>query len=328
MTFARVGIARPAALADAPEPERAQALLGVLLKNVYRAFDFREETDVYDKLSQTVGGDLLAELYLQNRRSFAIQQAGGAQAKIKSVEVRSAAAERLPGRPLSFAIRADWEAQGSVGHWGPVATDTMRWSPSATSTVPGRSPILGCSRSGASIRCRRASRAGEHPHRRRGSGFTDRERRDFRIRNIGLVFQDFALIDYLDVLDNILHPYRITGALRLTRQVRERAADLAAAMGVGDKLHRSVARLSQGEQQRVAICRALLPSPALVLADEATGNLDPRNKGRILDLLFASVVEHGATLLAVTHDHDLLPRFDRVVDFAQFRSDQTRQPRH
>jgi putative ABC transport system ATP-binding protein len=153
------------------------------------------------------------------------------------------------------------------------------------------------------------------------SAQTDRERRDFRIRNIGLVFQDFALVDYLDVLDNILHPYRITGALRLTRQVRERAADLARGMGVGDKLHRGVERLSQGEQQRVAICRALLPSPKLVLADEATGNLDPRNKGRILDLLFASVADHGATLLAVTHDHDLLPRFDRVVDFARFRAD-------
>jgi hypothetical protein len=102
------------------EPARTQALLGALLKNVYRAFDFRDEADVYDKLSLSVSGDLLAELYLQNRRSFAIQQAGGAQAKIQSVDVQRAAAERLSGRPLSLAIRADWEAQGSVGHWGHV----------------------------------------------------------------------------------------------------------------------------------------------------------------------------------------------------------------
>ena len=78
--------------------------------------------------------------------------------------------------------------------------------------------------------------------------------------------------------------------------------------------------LSQGEKQRVAICRALLPGPGLLLADEATGNLDPDNKALILDLLFDSVDAHGATLLAVTHDHELLPRFDRVVDFAAFRS--------
>ncbi len=152
------------------------------------------------------------------------------------------------------------------------------------------------------------------------SAMTDRERRDFRISTIGFVFQDFQLIEYLDVLDNILHPYRITNALRLTGMVKSRAVELARQVGVDDKLHRRIDALSQGERQRVAICRALLPSPKLVLADEATGNLDPRNKGQILDLLFDAVTAHGATLLAVTHDHELLPRFDRVVDFNDFMS--------
>ena len=152
------------------------------------------------------------------------------------------------------------------------------------------------------------------------SALGDRARRDFRISTIGFVFQDFELLDYLDVLDNILHPYRITGALRLTSEVRQRAAELARQMDIGDKLGRRVDHLSQGEKQRVAICRALLPSPRLVLADEATGNLDPRNKTHILQLLFDSVAAHDATLLAVTHDHELLPHFDRVVDFNDFRS--------
>ena len=150
------------------------------------------------------------------------------------------------------------------------------------------------------------------------SAMSDAARRDFRISRIGFVFQDFELLEYLNVLDNVLHPYRITGALKLTRAVRERAGDLLQQMGLGDKLGRGVERLSQGEKQRVAICRALLPSPQLVLADEATGNLDPRNKGHILDLLFEAVEAHGATLLAVTHDHELLPRFDRTVDFNDF----------
>lgn len=148
---------------------------------------------------------------------------------------------------------------------------------------------------------------------------SDAERRDFRINNIGFVFQDFELIEYLNVMDNIIHPYRITRSLRLTPTIRQRAVQLAEKIGIGDKLHRYANDLSQGEKQRVAICRALLPEPKLVFADEATGNLDPRNKGRILGLLFDNVAEHGTTLLAVTHDHELLPRFDRVVDFLQFR---------
>jgi ABC-type lipoprotein export system ATPase subunit len=153
----------------------------------------------------------------------------------------------------------------------------------------------------------------------RVDALTDAERRNFRITNIGFVFQDFELLDYLNVLDNILHPYRITGALMLDGEVRARAAMLAESMSIGNKLKRLVNDLSQGEKQRAAICRALLPWPKVILADEATGNLDPTNKNRILDLLFRSVEEHNATLLAVTHDHDLLKRFDRVIDFEDFR---------
>jgi putative ABC transport system ATP-binding protein len=91
-------------------------------------------------------------------------------------------------------------------------------------------------------------------------------------------------------------------------------------MNIGDKLKRMAEDLSQGEKQRAAICRALLPQPRLILADEATGNLDPENKVRILDLLFGAVEEYDATLLAVTHDHELLQRFDRVIDFKDFRN--------
>ena len=151
------------------------------------------------------------------------------------------------------------------------------------------------------------------------SALGDAARRDFRITTVGFVFQDFELLDYLSVCDNIVHPYRITGALKLSGKVRERARELAGKMGIDGYLERHPDDLSQGERQRAAICRALLPHPKLILADEATGNLDPVNKERILDLLFAAVEEHGASLLAVTHDHELLPRFDRVVDFHDFR---------
>ena len=153
------------------------------------------------------------------------------------------------------------------------------------------------------------------------SSCSDARRRDFRITNIGFVFQDFELLDYLNVLDNILHPYRISRALKLNQQVQQRAIGLANGLGIGDKLGRFSGELSQGEKQRAAICRALLTQPQLILADEATGNLDPRNKGRILDLLFENIDAHGASLLAVTHDHELLPRFDRVIDFLDYRTE-------
>ena len=155
------------------------------------------------------------------------------------------------------------------------------------------------------------------------SSFGDTGRRDFRITNIGFIFQDFGLLDYLDVRNNILHPYRITDALELKSEVRDRAEMLAEQMSIADKLNRHPGELSHGERQRAAICRALLPEPKLILADEATGNLDPKNKTHILDLLFKSVADNRATLLAVTHDHELLKRFDRVVDFNEFLQGET-----
>ncbi len=150
------------------------------------------------------------------------------------------------------------------------------------------------------------------------TGLSDAKRRAFRIRNLGLVFQEFELLEYLNVLDNILLPYRINPALRLDRQVRQRACDLAHQVEIGDKLNRYVRRLSQGERQRVSVCRSLLTSPRLVLADEPTGNLDPMNTQRVLDILFDYAREAGASLLVVTHDHELLDRFDRVVDTEGF----------
>jgi len=145
------------------------------------------------------------------------------------------------------------------------------------------------------------------------NALSDNARRRFRLANIGFVFQDFGLIEYLSALDNILHPYRIDRTLQLNASVRQRAHELAESLGVGRLLHKRPGTLSQGEKQRVALCRALLTRPRLILADEPTGNLDPANKLRILELLFTAVDQHGATLIAATHDHALLPRFDRVL---------------
>jgi putative ABC transport system ATP-binding protein len=146
----------------------------------------------------------------------------------------------------------------------------------------------------------------------------DAARRDFRIANVGLVFQDFALLDYLSVLDNILLPYRITRALRMDSSVGARAQRLATALGLGDMLSRRSTQLSQGERQRVAVCRAIIANPKLLLADEPTANLDACNATRVLDALEDYATEHGATLVVVSHDRDVLTRFDETTDISGF----------
>ena len=143
---------------------------------------------------------------------------------------------------------------------------------------------------------------------------SDPARRAMRLHRIGMVFQRFELLDYLNARDNALLPYHLAGDRAALQQARPRAEALADSMGISHVLDRRPHRLSQGEQQRVAICRAMITEPDLLLCDEPTGNLDPDTSGRVLDLLFEQVERLGATLFVVTHDHDLLGRFERVID--------------
>ncbi|MBE7462658.1 MAG: ABC transporter ATP-binding protein [Planctomycetes bacterium] len=145
------------------------------------------------------------------------------------------------------------------------------------------------------------------------TGLNDAARRDFRAQRIGFVFQTFELLDYLDVAENIRLPYRINPSLGAPPPL-EAVRALASEVGLQDKLRRRVDALSQGERQRVALCRALIAQPALILADEPTGNLDPASGRQALDLLLRLGRERNATLIAVTHDRSLLDRFPRVVD--------------
>jgi len=147
----------------------------------------------------------------------------------------------------------------------------------------------------------------------------DAERRNFRIQHIGFIFQDFKLIPYLNVMDNILLPYRINSTISMNNETMQSALSIAEELGIKDKMKKYPSKLSQGERQRVAICRALLNRPSLILADEPTGNLDPENKKKIMDILFDSVDKFKATLITVTHDHDMLRGFDRIIDFKNFQ---------
>ncbi len=152
---------------------------------------------------------------------------------------------------------------------------------------------------------------------------SDGERRVFRISRIGFVFQEFGLLEYLDVRNNVLLPYRIGAALTLSPDVDDKVRELAASMQLDDKLGRYPKTLSHGERQRVAICRALVASPSLLIADEPTGNLDPLTAQTILGLLLRQADQHGSTLLMVTHNHDLLGEFDRIIDMRDFAAGRT-----
>ncbi|MEZ6243235.1 MAG: ATP-binding cassette domain-containing protein [Phycisphaerales bacterium] len=148
------------------------------------------------------------------------------------------------------------------------------------------------------------------------SSMRETDRRQTRIASVGMVFQSFALLDYLSALDNILLPYRVSSTLRLDEEARERARRLATDLGIARLLSRRPRRLSQGECQRVAICRALVTQPRLIACDEPTGNLDPERSRSTLDLLMREGERTGATVLMVTHNHDLLGRFAQVIDMS------------
>jgi len=120
--YAQFSFKRPTALLIGLSDDESKLIMHSLMKNVYRSFDFRDESDVYDKLALSVLGDLLEEIYLQNRKSFAVKKAGGAQARVKEIEILEAQAAPLSSAGKGFGLKAKWTAQGSVGHWGHVHT--------------------------------------------------------------------------------------------------------------------------------------------------------------------------------------------------------------
>jgi putative ABC transport system ATP-binding protein len=131
----------------------------------------------------------------------------------------------------------------------------------------------------------------------------------FRGRQVGIVFQSFHLIPTMTALENVAVPLELAG----NPDAAKRAAQELASVGLGDRLHHYPTQLSGGEQQRVALARALAPDPAILVADEPTGNLDEATGKQIVDLLFTKHSERGMTLVLVTHDSSLAQRCDRVV---------------
>ncbi len=142
------------------------------------------------------------------------------------------------------------------------------------------------------------------------TALNDSARTRFRRRRVGMVFQLFNLIPTLTVWENVLLPAELEGTVDSKR--RDHAASLLKRVGLDDRTSAFPDRLSGGEQQRVAIVRALAHEPLVVLADEPTGNLDAENSGRVLALLLELTREAGRTLLMATHDHEIARQASRI----------------
>lgn len=146
---------------------------------------------------------------------------------------------------------------------------------------------------------------------RQMSQSSDAERTAARGANIGFVFQFHFLMQEFTALENIMMPMRKLGKLG-PEEMETRARQLLADVGLEEKAHRLGTQLSGGEQQRVAVARALANQPSIILADEPTGNLDVKNSGMVFDLLTRLAKEHGQAVILVTHNPDIANRCDMV----------------
>lgn len=147
------------------------------------------------------------------------------------------------------------------------------------------------------------------------TGLPDRARTQARRAELGFVYQFHHLLPEFSAAENIVLPQLANGVPR--GDAAARAADLLSRVGLAGRADHRPAALSGGEQQRVAFCRALANRPALLLADEPTGNLDPETSERVFDMLMALVRDTGLSALIATHNHDLARRMDRVIRLSQ-----------
>ena len=141
-------------------------------------------------------------------------------------------------------------------------------------------------------------------------GLDINERTKFRNQNIGIVFQFFNLLDDFSVFENIAMPLFIRGENK--ENVKNKVCSLTDEIGLLNKINSNVSLLSGGESQRVAIARAMIGSPKIILADEPTGNLDKNNTDKIINFLIKTCRKNNTSLLMVTHDTELLTKFDKV----------------
>ena len=145
----------------------------------------------------------------------------------------------------------------------------------------------------------------------------DKEIRKHRISNLGFIFQEFELLEYLNVMDNLILPYKINKSLVLDAEIKDKAKEIANRIGIGNKLDQHPKQLSGGERQRLAIARALITSPPLIIADEPTGNLDEKTSNIVMDEITDQVSYTNSTLIMISHNNELISSFDETFDIQE-----------
>jgi len=213
---------------------------------------------------------------------------------------------------IALSFRDVSKSYSDVGSGGIAALDNVSFDVTAGDTIA----IVGRSGSGKSTLLHLAagidlpSSGSVKAFGRDLATMTERERTRFRRDDIGLVFQFFHLMPHLSVRENVALPELIAGTKASVFEQRVR--QLLERVGLADRAADTVQKLSGGEMQRVAICRALIRQPRLLLADEPTGNLDDATGRSVMDLLLQLVQDEGATLVFVTHSSEMAGRANKV----------------
>ena len=135
---------------------------------------------------------------------------------------------------------------------------------------------------------------------------------------MGFIFQEFELLNYLQVKDNLLLPFMINREIEITKERKDRAHALAESIGISNKLNQYPEQLSGGERQRLAIARALVTDPSIVIADEPTGNLDGETAATVMQEIIKQSTGNGSTLITITHDESLLGLFENTINVGDF----------
>ena len=147
------------------------------------------------------------------------------------------------------------------------------------------------------------------------SAMSSSQKDQFRSKHIGYIFQNFNLLPYLSIFENITLPLYLNGKIKYIQNLNSEVDLICEKLGILELIHKNVSQLSVGQQQRVAVARALISQPELILADEPTSALDFDHRNKFLNLLFEICSEKKITLIFVSHDHSLKNLFDRSIAF-------------
>ena len=131
-----------------------------------------------------------------------------------------------------------------------------------------------------------------------------------------ILFYDKSITD-MNVMDNLILPYKINKSLVLDTEIKDKAKEIANRIGIGNKLDQHPKQLSGGERQRLAIARALITSPPLIIADEPTGNLDEKTSNIVMDEITDQVSYTNSTLIMISHNNELISSFDEIIDIQE-----------